>query len=265
MSGLDGQPDLELPLRSTKPRDRGLTCLLDPGAAIGEFEDLVSSHAALVDYVKLGWGTCLIGGLAARKIAAARRVAIRVYPGGTAFEKFALQRKLASYRAWCRRLGFDVVEVSNGTIELSHQEKARWVASLAGEFEVISEVGYKDVARANAMSADEWVDCIRRDLDAGAGRVVIEARETGEAGICDAAGRPRADVLQRMIDAAVPLDRVIFEAPTRRLQSEYVLRFGADVNLGNVAMRDVLAVESLRLGLRSDTMFAPGAARDAAD
>jgi phosphosulfolactate synthase len=149
-----------------------------------------------------------------------------------------------------------VVEVSNGTVALSNEEKARYVSKLAGEFVVFSEVGLKDTARSERMGTWDWVEYIRQDLEAGASLVIAEARESGRSGICHADGKLRSDVLDAILGSGADVDRLLFEAPTKDLQASFIRRIGPNVNLGNVAPGDVIGVETLRLGLRSDTLTA---------
>jgi phosphosulfolactate synthase len=147
------------------------------------------------------------------------------------------------------------VEVSDGTIHLAAAAKARLIARAATEFTVLSEVGYKDQERSASLRGDQWVTFIKDDFEAGASLVVTEARESGRSGICDASGNPRFDVVEQVIASLPECSRLVFEAPTKELQTFFVTRVGADVNLGNVAPGDVIGLETLRLGLRSDTLL----------
>lgn len=161
---------------------------------------------------------------------------------------------VGDFRDLCAGLGATYVEVSNGTIAMSNAEKARWVAALAEEFTVISEVGFKDPGRAGDMSSQEWIDAIGRDLAAGACLVTTEARESGRSGLCRPDGQPRGDIVEDVLASGFDVERLMFEAPTKELQTWFISRLGASVNLGNVHAQDVLSLETLRLGLRSDTM-----------
>jgi phosphosulfolactate synthase len=147
-----------------------------------------------------------------------------------------------------------MIEISNGTIPMSDAEKALYIARAAEEFTVVSEVGFKDQARARELSPRELIASVRSDLRAGATMVIAEARESGRSGICNPDGSPRADLLDGLIGSGVDLDRVLFEAPTKDLQTFFIKLAGPNVNLGNIAPEEVLAVETLRLGLRSDTL-----------
>jgi phosphosulfolactate synthase len=246
---------LELPARESAPRRRGLTMVIDPGLHTGRFADAVESVGQYIDLVKFGWCTALVTPDIKRKVDILHEAGIDFYLGGTLFERFAMSGMVDDWRALCRTMGATHVEVSNGTIPMSNAEKARWVARLAGEFTVVSEVGFKDQGRATTMTSAQWVDAIGEDLAAGAALVITEARESGRGGLCLPDGTPRADVVDDVLDGGFDVDRLLFEAPTTELQCFFIKRLGASVNLGNIRADDVIAVETLRLGLRSDTML----------
>ena len=245
---------LELPVRETAPRQRGLTMVIDPGLHTGRFVDAVESVGEYVDIVKFGWCTALVTPDIKRKIDILNEAGIDFYFGGTLFERFAVAGMVDDWRTLCRTLGATHVEVSNGTIPMDNTEKARWVARLSDEFTVVSEVGYKEQDRAASMTPTEWVDAIGEDLAAGASLVITEARESGRGGLCHPDGTPRANIVDDVLQAGFDIDRLLFEAPTKDLQCFFVKRVGASVNLGNIHVDDVIALETLRLGLRSDTM-----------
>jgi phosphosulfolactate synthase len=244
---------LDLPARQAKPRTQGLTMVIDNGAPTGYFVDSISSCRGYVDLVKFGWGTSLVSPDITRKIECLRDLKIDFFFGGTLFEKFLSQSRFDDFRELCHRAGARHVEVSNGTIDLGHVEKASYVAKLTGEFTVLSEVGYKDAERSELLAPSQWVDSIRADLDAGSSLVILEARESGRGGICRPDGRPRFGLLEDVLRSGVPASSLLFEAPTKELQALFIRRIGPDVNLGNVAPDDVIGLETLRLGLRSDT------------
>ncbi|HEU5003573.1 MAG TPA: phosphosulfolactate synthase [Actinomycetota bacterium] len=249
---------LDLPYRPAKPptgpRTQGITMVIDNGLPLGAFTDHVTSTAGLIDFVKFGWGTSVVSRTIEAKVALLVEHGIGYFFGGTLFEKHVLQDRFDDFRAWCHAFACRYVEVSNGTVALANDEKARYVEKLAGEFTVLSEVGLKDAARSEALSARDWVRFVREDLEAGARWVIAEARESGRSGICHADGRLRADVLDALLGAGISTDRLLFEAPTKDLQTSFIRRIGPNANLGNVAPGDVIGVETLRLGLRSDTL-----------
>jgi phosphosulfolactate synthase len=257
---------LTLPARTSKqggrPREHGLTMMIDGGMPLGLFTDVVESSGDLVDLVKLGWATSVVTEpLARRKVDVLRAVGgIDWYLGGTLLERVLLEEgtlvaRLSAFAAFCDDLGCAVVEVSDGTVELTAETKAAAVAWLSQRFTVITEVGAKDQGRAEQQSAQDWVAAIRADLDAGAAHVITESRESGRSGIAGSDGRVRDDVVEAITAAGIDPDRLLFEAPTRALQLHFLALFGADANLGNIAHDDLVGLETLRLGLRSDTLL----------
>ena len=247
---------LRLPNFEPKPRQRGLTMVIDPGMFTGQFEDAMDSVGESVDFVKFGWGTCLVTKDIKRKIDILRSTGIDFYFGGTLFERYALDGLVSEWLTLCRVLGATYVEVSNGTIPIDNSEKARWVARLTDEFIVISEVGFKDIRRSDALAPARWVSLIKEDLAAGAHLVTAEARESGRSGICRSDGEPRHGLVDEILCSGIDLDRLLFEAPNKDLQAYFLRRMGSSVNLGNIRAEDVIALETLRRGLRSDTLLA---------
>lgn len=254
-------PDfLALPDRGAKPRTVGLTHVIDPGAGPAVVTDLLDSAAGHIDIWKIGWGTAYVDAALAAKLelVAARGIALCL--GGTLLEIAWAQGRAEECLAWARDCGFDRVEVSRGTVEMSPADKRALIGRAARDFTVLAEVGAK--APGEQHAARHWpAECLA-DLDAGAALVVTEGRQSGNVGTFDDAGRVRADVVEAVV-AAVGMERIVFEAPRASQQAWFVRRFGPEVNLGNVALTDVLSVETLRLGLRSDT--AAVARRDTAE
>lgn len=247
---------LRLPERPPKPRPIGLTMVIDNGVPLGLFRDYLASAGDLIDFVKLGWGTSLVTRQLPEKLSALSEAGIPWFFGGTLFEKFLSQGGFDDFRAFCTAQGCRYVEVSNGTLDLPNGEKARYVDKLAADFVVISEVGFKDAVRSEAMELEDWVREIRRDMDAGATLVVTEARESGRSGICRSDGVLRRELVEGILEAGIEPQRLLFEAPTKDLQTWFITRLGPNVNLGNIALSDIIALETLRLGLRSDTLLA---------
>lgn len=242
---------LDLPERGGKPRERGLTHVLDKGLSVAEVDGLMEVAGAAVDIVKLGWGTALVTDNLEAKLARYRAHGVPVVLGGTLTELALRDGRLDGLVAWCKELRIGHVEVSDGTIALDAERKREVIATLARDFTVFSEVGSKD--DEEIMAPYRWVEQIERELAAGAWKVIAEARESGTAGIF----RPDGEVRMGLIDEiahAVDVDRVIFEAPRKPQQVWFLKRFGREANLGNIAPADVLSLETLRLGLRSDTM-----------
>ncbi len=249
---MDGLP-LDLPARATKPRERGITHVLDRGLAIADVDGLIEVAGDSVDIVKLGWGTALATANLEPKLARYREHDIPVVLGGTLTELAIQQGRVDELARWLDRLQIRHVEVSDGTITLEHDRKLELIAQLAGRFTVLSEVGSKDAT--HVMAPYRWVEQITAELDAGAWKVICEARESGTAGIARLDGELREGLIDEIAHAIDPA-RLVFEAPQKDQQVHLLKRFGPDVNLGNIAPGDVLALETMRLGLRSDTMDA---------
>ncbi|MCW2720271.1 phosphosulfolactate synthase [Pseudonocardia sp.] len=241
---------LDLPTRRPKPRSAGLTHVLDPGAGPAAVADLLAGAADHVDIWKIGWGTAYVDAALAEKMALLAGHGIAACLGGTLLEIAWAQGRAAECLAWARDTGFDRVEVSNGTVAMSPAEKRALIVRAARDFVVLAEVGSK--VPGEQQAARRWPAECRADLDAGASLVVTEGRQSGTVGTFDDQGRVRPDVVEA-VAAAVGVERVVFEAPRSSQQAWFVRRFGPDVNLGNVALSDALSVETLRLGLRSDT------------
>lgn len=247
---------LELPARASKPRRRGLTMVIDRGLPLTSLRGLVESAEPLVDLVKFGWGTALVSCQLEAKVSLLQEHHVDFFLGGTLFEKYLFQERFEEFRALLHGLGAHHVEVSNGTIPLSNSEKAGYVRKLADEFTVLSEVGSKDPGRSEMMPPSAWVQCIQEDLDSGASIVILEARESGRSGICRPNGALRSGLVEEIAAASIDQACLLFEAPNTALQAHLVRRLGPDVNLGNIAPDDVIPLETLRLGLRSDTLTA---------
>jgi phosphosulfolactate synthase len=231
--------------------------VIDRGLAIAEVEGLLEVAGASVDIVKLGWGTALVSANLKPKLERYAAHGIPVVLGGTLTEIAIRQGRVDGLVAWLRELGLRHVEISDGTLALDPDYKRGLIERLSGEFVVLAEVGNKDADFI--MAPYVWVEQIQRDLDAGAWKVITEARESGNAGIYRADGEPRTGLIDEIAHAVDP-DELIFEAPLRPQQVWLLKRFGTECNLGNIAADDVLSLETLRLGLRSDTVerFAPG-------
>lgn len=245
---------LELPFRDIKPRNHGLTILIDNGISTRQFFDVIDSHGEFVDLIKFGWCTSLITKDLDKKIEYLRANKLDFYFGGTLFEKALQQRKVDALYNYFKQWGCKYVEISNGTIDLSNKAKAEYISDFSTEFEVFSEVGYKDTQRSMDLTPEIWVEYILEDLEAGAVKVITESRESGQSGICSADGSVRCDLINAIFNSDINLENLIFEAPNKALQVYFIKQLGANVNLANIPFKDVIGLETLRLGLRSDTL-----------
>jgi phosphosulfolactate synthase len=241
---------LDLPDRSAKPREQGITHVLDRGLSVGEVEGLLEVAGEAIDLVKLGWGTALVTGNLERKLERYRAMEIPVVLGGTLTELAIAQGRLEQLVEWIRELGLEYIEISDGTITMPHEEKLGLIERFCSEFTVLSEVGSKDDTRI--MAPYRWVELIQKELEAGAWKVIAEARESGNVGIFRHDGEVRMGLIDEIAHAVAP-NRILFEAPRKEQQVWFVRRFGPNVNLGNIVPEDVVSLETIRLGLRSDT------------
>lgn len=241
---------LELPARSAKPRTAGLTHVLDQGAGETATADLLASGARHIDIWKVGWGTGYVDSALPAKIALLAASDVGACLGGTLLEIAWAQGVAARCLGWAAEMGFRYVEVSRGTVAMTLAEKRALIRRASREFVVLAEVGGK--APGERLAARNWPSECLADLEAGARWVVTEGRQSGTVGTFDEAGRVRPEVVEA-VAGAVGAPRVIFEAPRAAQQAWFVRRFGPEVNLGNVALTDVLSAETMRLGLRSDT------------
>jgi phosphosulfolactate synthase len=242
---------LGIPPREPKPRVRGLTHVIDKGLNLRDIEGLFDTAGEFVDIVKLGWGTSYVTNNLEKKIALYRSFRTPVVCGGTLFEAVYARDKLDEFKAWLREYRFSHVEISDGTLDIPRERKLELIAEFARDFTVLSEVGSKD---ADVVYAPyQWVAWIKEELEAGAWKVITEGREGGTAGIYRPTGEMRTGLLDE-IAHEIDVAELVFEAPTKASQAWFVKQFGPQVNLGNIPPDEVIALETLRLGLRGDTL-----------
>ncbi|MBX5437741.1 MAG: phosphosulfolactate synthase [Alicyclobacillaceae bacterium] len=247
--------ELRLPARESKPRLAGWTIVIDNGVPLRHFEDVIESYGAHIDLVKFGWGTSLVTPVLEAKTRCLRAHEVDYFFGGTLFEKFHIQGKADQYREYCLRHGCRYVELSNGTVPLTNEEKDEYIYRFARDFRVLSEVGYKDAAKSLNLSPARWIQFMKDDLAAGAVKVITEARESGTSGICRSDGEVRFGLIEEILDSEIPVQDIVFEAPNKTLQTYFIHKVGPAVNLANIPFDDAVALETLRLGLRSDTLM----------
>jgi phosphosulfolactate synthase len=246
-------PDfLSLPARPSKPREKGIAHVIDKGLTLAGVEGLLDSCADLIDIVKLGWGTSYVTRNLRDKLALYESAGVPVVLGGTFWEVCFVQQKLDDWRRWVDELGLRHVEVSDGTISIPHDTKLEHIDTLSQEFVVLSEVGSKDLQ--TVIAPFRWVELIEAELRAGAWKVITEARETGTAGIFRGDGEVRMGLIDEIVHAIDP-NRLLFEAPQTAQQVWFIRKFGPNVNLGNIPPDEVIPLETLRLGLRADTLL----------
>ncbi len=241
-----------MPQRSSKPRTAGLAMVMDKGLSVREAEDLVETAGHLIDYVKLGFGTSLFTNNLEKKIEIYQKNDIKIYLGGTLFEAFVIRNKFEEYRNFIASLNIKMVEISDGSMKMDHQQKCNYISKLAEDNLVISEVGSKEAGVV--ITHKRWIEMMQNELAAGSQKVIAEARESGTVGIYDAKGNADLELINDIL-ANVPSEKIIWEAPLKSQQVWFIKHFGSEVNLGNIAPNEVIALETLRMGLRGDTFM----------
>ncbi|OMP67348.1 phosphosulfolactate synthase [Domibacillus epiphyticus] len=246
---------LNLPKRSCKPRMDGITVLIDNGVPLQFFQDTINSSDQYIDFVKFGWGTSVVTKHLEKKIACLQENGVDFFFGGTLFEKFVSQNKVSDFERFIRKFNCRYIEISNGTLEMPNREKAMYIKDFSKDFIVFSEVGAKDSKKSMSQGASEWVEWILEDMESGSEKVITEARESGTSGICLDNGEMRLEIVDKIIEARADLQKIIFEAPTKKMQTVFINLIGSNVNLANISFADPIPLETLRLGLRSDTFY----------
>ncbi len=241
-----------LPERPVKPRATGLAMIMDKGLSVREAEDFIDSAGHLADFVKLGFGTSLVGNRVREKVSLYRSAGIRVYVGGTLFEAFVIRGMYDDYLRYVDALGLDAVEVSDGSMTMDHDVKCEYISKLAKKYTVLSEVGSKEAGIIIAPA--RWISMMQTELQAGSFKVIAEARESGNVGIYHSSGKAHVALVRR-ISSHVGTDNILWEAPLKAQQVWFIKHLGANVNLGNIAPAELIPLETLRLGLRGDTFF----------
>lgn len=239
-----------LPERTKKPRQYGFTMAMDKGLSCREVENFLSVASDHVDIVKLGWGTSFATPNLPDKLKIYNEADIPVYFGGTLFEAFVVRNQFDDYRMILDKYGMKYAEVSDGSIEMDHDEKCEYVRKLSDQVTVLSEVGSKDVEKI--IPPYKWIELMQKELDAGAWKVIGEAREGGNVGLFRSSGEVRSGLVQEIL-TKIPFEKIIWEAPQKAQQVWFVKLLGANVNLGNIAPNEVIPLETVRLGLRADT------------
>jgi len=240
----------QLPERTNKPRNSGYTMAMDKGLSVREAEDFMSVSAGYVDVVKLGWATSYVTPNLKEKLDVYKAAGVPVYFGGTLFEAFVVRNQFEDYLRVMDKFDLDHVEVSDGSIDLQHDVKCDYIHKLAKRATVLSEVGSKDEQKI--IPPYKWIQLMNKELEAGAWKVIGEAREGGTVGLF----RPTGEVREGLVDeilTQIPFERIIWEAPQKAQQVWFIKLLGANVNLGNIAPNEVIPLETIRLGLRGDT------------
>lgn len=240
----------QIPERTVKPRQLGLTMVMDKGLSLRQTEDFLSVAADYTDLVKLGWATSFVTPRLREKLQIYKEAGVPVYFGGTLFEAFIVRNQFDAYRSLLDEYGLEYAEVSDGSLDMPQDEKCEYIRQLAEQVTVLSEVGSKDEAKI--IPPYKWIRLIKAELQAGAWKVIGEAREGGNVGLFRASGEVRQGLVEEIL-TEVDAEHIIWEAPQKSQQVWFVKLCGANVNLGNIAPEEVISVETIRLGLRGDT------------
>jgi phosphosulfolactate synthase len=249
---MDSADFLELPARVAKPRTIGMTHVMDKGLGLAEIRTMVEVSGDFIDIVKFGWGTSYVTPNLREKLDLYKALEIPVVCGGTLLEVAEARGRINDYRTWLTEQGFTSVEVSDGTIDMPRERKLELISMFAEDFQVLSEVGSKD--DEEIFAPYQWVQWIKEEQAAGAWKVITEARESGTAGIFRTTGEVRSGLIDE-IAHEIDISTLLFEAPQKAQQAWFIKHFGPDVNLGNIPPDEVIPLETLRRGLRSDTMM----------
>jgi phosphosulfolactate synthase len=241
-----------IPERDSGERSCGITSVMDKGLSLKEAEHFIDSSAPYTDLVKLGFGTALITQHLKEKVALYQSAGLKPYFGGTLFEMFFVRDQYDDFKKFITDCKLDTVEVSDGSIRMDHHEKLECIRDLAKDFRVVSEVGSK--VRGVDLPNEVWVFDMKTELETGAWKVIAEARESGTIGIYQSDGSANRDLIDAIMKE-ISVDEVIWEAPNKAQQSMFIKLVGANVNLGNIAPAEVVALEALRCGMRGDTFF----------
>lgn len=241
-----------LPARTQKPRKKGMTLVLDKGYSVRQCEDFCEVSSNYVDVVKLGWGTALVTQNLEAKLDVYKNAGIPVYFGGTLFEAYVIRGQLNEYIKLLNKYNIETLEVSNGTIWLSDERKQNIIKELSADFNVYSEVGSKNPN--DIIPPYKWVRVIQEELEAGSEKVICEARESGTVGLFRPNGEIRSGLMEEITDQ-ISADKLIFEAPQKVQQVWFVKQYGSNVNLGNIPPHEVISLETIRQGLRGDTLM----------
>lgn len=239
-----------VPERTLKPRESGLTMVMDKGSSVREIEDILSTSAEYIDIVKFGWATSYVTPNIQDKIKVYQDAGIPCYFGGTLFEAFTVRGQFEDYLRVLEKFNLGYAEVSDGSITLPHDEKCEYIRVLSKHVKVLSEVGSKDAEKIFAPY--KWIEMMKAELGAGAWKVIGEAREGGNIGLYRSSGEVRQGLVDEIIHAISP-ENIIWEAPQKGQQVYFVKLVGSNVNLGNIAPNELIPLETIRLGLRGDT------------
>ena len=241
-----------IPDRTEKPRESGYTMVMDKGLSLREAEDMIDSSGDFIDIVKLGWATSYVTSQLDQKIKLYQNAGIPCYLGGTLFEAFVIRDQFDDYMRDVDKYNLEHVEESDGSIIMDHYDKCNYIQRISKNYTVLSEVGSKDAAKI--IPPYKWIDQMQTELEAGAWKVIGEARESGNVGLFRDSGEVRQGLVEEIL-TQIPKDKILWEAPQKSQQVWFIKLCGTNVNLGNIATNEIIPLETIRLGLRGDTFY----------
>ena len=239
-----------IPERSLKPRELGITMVIDKGSSLQECKNLIESSSDYIDFVKFGWTTSNFSKNLKEKIELFKKANINVYLGGTLFEAFAIRDQFEDYIDILKEYNLKYAEVSDGSISIPHKKKCKYIEKLAKHFIVFSEIGSKDEKKI--IPPYKWIKQMKAELSAGSWKVIGEARESGSVGLFRSSGEVRQGLVEEIL-TEIPTEKILWEAPQKVQQVWFVKLLGQNVNLGNISGNEVISLETIRVGLRGDT------------
>lgn len=241
-----------IPERPARPRETGVTMMMDKGLSVRQAEDFVDASGDFCDLVKFGFGTAFVTKNLETKLQIYREAGLKCYFGGTLFEAFVARKMFDEYRKLLDKFGMEMAEVSDGSIIIPHNEKCQYINALAKDVTVLSEVGSKE--EGIIISPGKWIKMMSTEIEAGSWKVIAEGRESGSVGIFRPNGKVHTVLVNKIIARVAP-EKILWEAPKKAQQVWFLKLFGSNVNLGNIAPNEMIPLECLRLGLRGDTFF----------
>ena len=242
----------DLPERAKKPREEGLTMVIDKGLSISEVHNLMENCGEYIDYAKLGWGTSYVTTHLQEKINAYKAANVQPYLGGTLFEIMVAKNQLDTYKKIIEDYKLEYIEISNGVVPIPLEEKCKYIEEMKDFGHIFSEIGSKQ--EDHIIGVDEWVYSAQEELKAGSEKIIGEARESGITGLFRKDGTAKEDLIHGILDK-IDREKIIWETPLKGQQTWFITLLGANVNLGNITPSEAVSLESMRLGLRADTFY----------
>jgi len=242
----------DLPSRPKKPREQGITMMIDWGMGLSRQQDYLDMAGEYIDLAKIPIGVSGILRMdyLAKKLRVYHDYHVITFPGGGFLELAHQRGQLVPYLQAVVEMGYPAVEVSDNYIDLPAGEKMGIIRRAHREFglRVLGEVGKKE----RTSDPRELIADIHNCLDAGAWKVFVEAKELFQEGF-------KEDLILEL-SASVPIEKLIFETPSTWAPGVHhydqhetwrwlVDQFGANVNIANVDPPILIELELMRQNL----------------